>query len=174
MQQNSKKIWAAVSVKPNQVNKAETNLSQQGFNYLAPKTKVTKRQQNRFISKMNLFFPGYIFVQINEDADDVRKVSSTYGVSNMVKVGNRLGSVPDAFIDGLKTINDDNKIGSTKNLKTGQKIEIVGGAFSGLAAELIRVDSATRVRCLFDLINGKVSASVLIDDLITIGQDNKT
>jgi len=50
-------IWTAVSVKPNQAAKAEANLKQQGFNCLAPKNKVTQRQQNRFINATKLFFP---------------------------------------------------------------------------------------------------------------------
>ena len=168
MVQNSKIKWVAVSVKPNQATKAEVNLSQQGFNYLAPKIKVTTRQKNRFFSKMNLFFPGYIFVQIDEETNDARKVNSTYGVSSIVRVGNQLGSVPAPFIDGLKAIDDENSSVSLNTIEIGQTVEIVRGPFSGLVAELTRVDSSTRVKCLFDLIAGKVSASVLIDDLIAI------
>lgn len=82
--------------------------------------------------------------------------------------------MPDAFIVGLKIINDDNKNVSTKDFEIGQTVEIVKGSFSGLVAELTRVDSSTRVKCLFDLIAGKVTMSVLIEDLIIIGQDNKT
>jgi hypothetical protein len=36
-------IWAAAKVKPNQINRAELNLKNQGITYFAPKIKVTKR-----------------------------------------------------------------------------------------------------------------------------------
>lgn len=61
-------------MKQEQANKAEADLTQQGFDFLALKIKVTKRQQNRFISRLDLFFPGYIFVHIDTTTDDARKV----------------------------------------------------------------------------------------------------
>ena len=174
MHQKSKKKWVAVSIKPNQIQKAEANLSQQSFDYLAPKIKVTERQQNRFINRVNLVFPGYIFVQIDEETDDARKVGSTYGVSNIVRIGNRLGVVPDEFIDELKANFDEKKKGSVNAFSIGQKVEIVRGPFSGLVAKLIRFNSANRVKCLFDLISGKISASVSMNDLIGIDPEEKT
>ena len=174
MHQNDKIIWVAVSVKPNQVNKAENNLSQQGFECIAPKIKVTRRQKNRFVSKVNLLFPGYIFVKINKDTRDARKVSSTYGVSNIVMNGQRIGAVPDAFINELNIMFDENKIISINTLEPGQKVEVLRGPFAGLVTQLTRVESVTRVKCLFDLISGKISASVLIDNLIVIDAEGKT
>lgn len=113
-------------------------------------------------------------MQIDKESDDARKVGSTYGVANIIRVGKQLGSVPNAFIDELKIMVDDNKSVSMNTLETGQKVEIVRGPFSGLVAELTRVDSDVRVKCLFDLISGKVSASVLIEDLIAIEPDDIT
>lgn len=167
-QKKNKKRWVAVSIKPNQISKAEANLRNQRFNYLAPKIKVTKRQQNRFINKIDLLFPGYIFVLIDEDTDDARRVRSTYGVSDIVRIGSRLGSVPDKFIEELTSNFDMNTSGPANTVVIGQKVEIVRGPFSGLVAELVRIDSTSRVKCLFDLISGKVGASVLMDDLIGI------
>ena len=146
----------------------------QKFNFFAPRIKVTKRQQNRFIDKIDLLFPGYIFVLIDEDTDDARKVRSTYGVSNILRIGNRFGSVPVKFIDELKANFDQKKNGSINAIAIGQKVEMVRGPFSGLVAELIQIDSASRVKCLFDLISGKVRASVLMEDLIGIDPEEKT
>lgn len=111
---------------------------------------------------------------IDEETDDARKVRSTYGVSDIVRTGNRLGSVPDTFINEVRATLADNKNGSINSLAIGQKVEIVKGPFSGLIAELIQFNSETRVKCLFDLISGKVSASVLMGDLIGIDKEEKT
>ena len=70
MNQDNMKIWSVVSIKPNQMSKAEANLRNQNFTYLAPKIEISKRQQNRFISKTELLFPGYIFVLIDADGGD--------------------------------------------------------------------------------------------------------
>jgi len=168
MKLSTDKIWAAVNVKPNQANKAEANLMQQGFDFLAPRIKVTKRQQNRFINRLDLFFPGYIFVHIDTTTDDARKVRSTYGVSNIVRVGDRIGALPDAFIEVMRNSTHEMHNQASVDLTPGQKVEIARGPFAGLVAELIRVDANQRVKCLFDLISGKVSVSLAAEDLILV------
>lgn len=97
-------------------------------------------------------------MQIEEEADDARKVNSTYGVSNIVRVGNRITSVPNAFVVGVKIIKDDNINVSTKKPETGQKIEMVRGSFSGLVTKLTQVNSANLLKFFFDLVTGKVRA----------------
>ena len=145
------KIWAAVSLKPNQIYKAEVNLKRQEIDFLAPKIKVTKRQQNRFIHKINLLFPGYIFVHIDLATDDQRKVQSTYGVSQILKVGGQIGTLPKNFIEELKTAKLDAPQIYAGDLKPGDNIEILRGPFAGLIAKLIELDCQNRLKCLFIL-----------------------
>ena len=164
--ENNKNIWSAVSLKPNQFKRAEANIKQQGFTFFAPKIKVTKRQKNRFINKTELLFPGYIFVQISTDSSDIRKLQSTYGVSNIIRSGSQVGAVPEPFIDALKANFALNDIIHSETLKLGQQVKITKGPFAGLIGELTQVESSTRVKCLLDLIWGKISASLLIEDLI--------
>ena len=162
------KRWAAVNVKPNQANKAEANLKRQGFDFYAPRIKVTKRQQNRFINWLDLFFPGYIFVHIDTTTDDARTVRSTYGISNIVRVGDRIGALPDAFIEEMRSRMHEMHNQASVDLAPGQKVEIARGPFAGLVADLIQVDANQRVKCLFDLISGKVSVSIAANDLILL------
>jgi transcriptional antiterminator RfaH len=168
MRLSSDKIWAAVNVKPNQANKAEANLMRQGLVIFAPRIKITKRQQNRFIHRFDLFFPGYIFVHIDTTTDDARKVRSTYGVSNIVRVGDNIGALPDAFIEAMRNSTHEMHNQASVDLTPGQKVEIVSGPFAGLVAELIKVDANQRVKCLFGLISGKVSVSLAANDLILL------
>ena len=168
MSLNTYKIWAAVNVRPNQAYKAEANLKQQGFDVLTPRIKVTKRQQNRFINSLDLFFPGYIFVQVNASTDDARRVRSTYGVSSIVRVGDRIGAMPDAFIEEMRSRTHEMHNQASVDFAPGQKVEIARGPFAGLVAELVREDANQRIKCLFDLISRKVSASLAVDDLILL------
>lgn len=168
MFQDNKKIWSAVSIKPNQAARAEANLNKQGFCYLAPKIDITKRKQNRFINKTELLFPGYIFILIDTDSDDVRKVQSTYGISNIVRVGTQIGEVPKPFIDTLQASFALNNRFNRKPLVPGQQVKIIKGPFAGLIGKLSQVDTSARVKCLFNLISGKVSASALKEDLIAV------
>lgn len=168
MSSHGNKNWVAVCLKPNQSNKAEANLIQQGFNFLCPRIKVTKRQKNKFINKIELFFPGYLFVEIDIDSGDVRKVQSTYGVSNIIKFGSQIGVVPEAFICGLQSSSDFKNSIHTDTLIPGQQVKILKGPFAGLIGKLSQVDSSTRVRCLFNLMSGNINASVLKEDLISV------
>ena len=162
------KIWAAVSLKPNQIYKAEVNLKRQEIDFLAPKIKVTKRQQNRFIHKINLLFPGYIFVHIDLATDDQRKVQSTYGVSQILKVGGQIGTLPENFIEGLKTAKLDAPQTYAGDLKPGDNIEILCGPFAGLIAKLIELDCQNRLKCLFNILEGRMNMYVDDKDVVVV------
>lgn len=168
MSHQSNNIWAAVRLRPNQINKAEANLQRQGLDYLAPKIKVTKRQQNRFLSKITLLFPGYMFVNIDLTSDDLRKVNSTYGISHVVKVGGQIGKVPDQFIDALKSADKQVRSASKSALQSGDKVEVVHGPFAGLIAEVIRAEAEGRLRVLFDLLENKIKGSVSLNDVVLV------
>jgi transcriptional antiterminator RfaH len=168
MSLHGNKIWSAVSLKPNQANKAEANLSQQGFNYLCPKIKVTKRQKNKFINKTELLFPGYLFVEIDIVNGDVRKVQSTHGVSSIIRFGSKIGVVPEAFMSALLINSDFKNSLHTETLMSGQQVKITKGPFAGLIGKLSQVDTSTRVKCLFNLMSGNIIGSVLKEDLIAV------
>ena len=160
MSSHSNKIWAAVSLKPNQTHKAELNLKMQQIDFLAPKLVVTKRQQNRFINKINLLFPGYGFVHIDLANDDQRRVQSTYGISKILKVGGQIGKLPENFIEEIKSA----KLTAPKNyaggLKPGDNVEIMCGPFSGRIAKIVKLDQQSRLKCLFNLLEGKINISI--------------
>ena len=162
------KIWAAASLKPNQIHKAEANLKRQEIDFLAPKIKVTKRQQNRFINKINLLFPGYIFVHIDLATDDQRKVQSTYGVSQILKVGGQIGTLPKNFIEELKNAKLDAPQTYAGELKPGDNIEILRGPFAGQIAKLIELDSQNRLKCLFNILEGRMNMSIDTKDVVVV------
>lgn len=168
MNLQSNKIWAVVSLKPNQTHKAEANLQRQEIDYLAPKIKVTRRQQNRFINKINLLFPGYIFVNIDLSTDDQRKVQSTYGVSQILKVGGQIGKLPDNFVEALKSVKLDEPRTYESDLKPGDNVEIICGPFAGLIAKIYELESTNRVKCLFNLLQGKITMSIDNKDVVLL------
>lgn len=168
MNSDSNKIWATVSIKPNQTYIAEANLRRQEINFLAPKIKVTKRQHNRFINKINLLFPGYIFVHIDLSTDDQRKVQSTYGISHILKVGRQIGTLPKNFIEELKTAKVNVPETGAGALKPGDNIEIINGPFAGLIAKISKLNSQGRLKCLFNILEGKINVSIDAKDVMVI------
>ena len=166
MSLQSNKIWAVVSLKPNQIHKAEVNLQRQEIDFLAPKIKVTKRQQNRFVNKINLLFPGYIFVHINLATEDQRKVQSTYGISKILKVGGQIAKLPEDFVEALKSTKLDASRTYEHDLKPGDNVEIMRGPFTGLIAKIDELESSNRVKCLFNLLEGKITMSIENKDIV--------
>ena len=139
MSLSTNKILAAVNLKPNQANKDEANLTQQGFEFLASRINVTKRQQNRFMNWLDLFFRGYIFVYIDISTDSARMVRSTYGVSKIVRVGDRIGALHDAFIKAMRNSAHEMHNQASIDLTPGQKVEIARGPSAGLVAQLMSI-----------------------------------
>lgn len=166
MKLHSNKIWAAASLKPNQIHKAEVNLQRQEIDFLAPKLMVTKRQQNRFINKINLLFPGYIFVHIDLKTDDQRRVQSTYGISRILKVGGQIGKLPENFIEALKSENLVTPQTYTEGLKIEDNVEIIRGPFAGRVARIVKLDSQSRLKCMFNLLEGEINMSIDAENVL--------
>ena len=170
MKLHSNKIWAAASLKPNQIHKAEVNLQRQEIDFLAPKLMVTKRQQNRFINKINLLFPGYIFVHIDLETDDQRRVHSTYGVSQILKVGGQIGKLPENFIETLQSAKLVAPQTFAGGLKLGENVEILRGPFAGIIARIVKLDSKNRLKCLFNLLEGEIDMFINAEDVVLVTQ----
>lgn len=83
-------------------------------------------------------------------------------------VGDRIGALPNAFIEAMRSSTHEIHNQASVDLTPRQKVEIARGPFAGLVAELIRADDKQRVKCLFDLIFGKVSVLLAAEDLILV------
>ena len=114
---------------------------------------------------MDLFFPGFIFANIDSTACDARKMCSTYGVSNIVRVGDRIGVLPDAFIKEIANYTYEIKNQTSTELTPRQKVVIARGSFVGLITVLVNIDAKHRVKSLFDLIFEKISISLAAEYL---------
>ena len=83
--QNKNFKWVVAQLKPNMLNKALNNLKLQSYECLAPMKSETIRSGQLFKKIKKLIFPGYIFVKIDPESADVRKVNSTLGISKLLR-----------------------------------------------------------------------------------------
>ena len=147
--------WVAAQLKPNMLSKVELNLERQSFEYFAPKRSETVRSGQFFKNIKKLIFPGYVFIRIDPESSDVRKVNSTIGISRLVKLSNqKVGIIPDSFVDNLKVVLNEYRNNIPDNIFPGKKVRWIDGPFTGIIGEIINLDENGRLKILFKILDG--------------------
>jgi len=155
MNQSLKKKWLVAQIKPKSHDLASRNLERQGFETFIPKIKVTKKKENKFISKEVFVFPGYAFIGVDLQASYWTKINSTYGVSKLLTFNNKPSEVPLDFMVALKKRFQDNiNPIIAENLKRGDIIKFNNGPFANLVANIESIDAKQRIYVLLEVMGG--------------------
>ena len=155
MSQNESLKWVAAQLKPNMLSKTEMNLYRQSIEFFAPKRSETIRKGKVFKKNKKLLFPGYIFVRLDPNSLDVRKVNSTIGISRLVQMNQKkIGIIPDSFVENLKILTQMSQNFSSDLFKPGKKVKWIDGPFSGMIGEILSLDENGRLRILFKILEG--------------------
>jgi transcription antitermination factor NusG len=146
--------WYALRSKPRKEDTVWTQLNIRGIENYYPRLRV--HPVNPRSRKVKPYFPGYIFIRV--DLEDVglsffRWMPHTLG---LVAFGGEPAQVPENLIHAIrKRINEINEAGGEQldGLKTGDKIRIQAGPFSGFEGIFdIRLPGKERVRVLLNLL----------------------
>ncbi len=166
MNASALKRWFVVNTKPKNEDRAASNFQNGGFDVLAPKLKLRKYKDGRFIDVVEQLFPGYIFVKFHP-IEDFRLIKYTRGVKTIVHFGDKIVPLQDEIIEYIrsKLVNGVARI-EKKQFKKGEKIFVKEGPFKGLSGIFEReLEGKERVMILLDSV--KFSLSMEIDgDLI--------
>ena len=148
------KNWYLIQSKPRQGQIAEQNLLNQDFTVFHPKAIIN----NKTVS----LFPRYLFIQLDDKSQNWTPIRSTRGVSNFVRFGLQFAKVPDEVIDCIKDRHNQTvaKVVEFDRFKSGDKVQITEGAFTGCEAIFNCYDSDERLNVLMHLI-GKQHKLVL-------------
>ena len=125
--------WYVVNTKTREEPKALFNLKQQGFNSYLPQHRKVRRHARRTDTVLAPLFPKYLFVEFDMNVKNWSTINSTIGVITLIKFGALPTPVPSELIDEIRTREDaEGMISLSKNikLKSGDKVNIVAGAFS--------------------------------------------
>ena len=155
---NTGRKWFAVSLQPHADDQARTHLLRQGYEVFAPTVLRTVRHARQFRTRVAPLFPGYLFVNVDLAKARWRSINGTRGVRSIVSAGERPLPVPESVIASLRQ-----DAARSLTLTPGTPLDIVAGPFSGLAAQLERLDGAARVAVLMQLIGGAVSVSLPLE-----------
>lgn len=145
--------WYVINTKPKNEDRAASNLISGGIETLAPKLKLKKYKNNRFVTVIEPMFPGYIFAKF-DPVDEFRLVKYTRGVKTIVHFGERIVPIHEDLIDFIKS-RLENGVATIqrKPLLRGDKIVIKDGPFKGLTGIFEReMDGKERVTILLDAV----------------------
>ena len=112
-------------------------------------------------------FPGYLFVQIDPERQEWRRINSTYGVSRLVALERGCPTrVPPQVMAGIFGHCDgDTWRVQADGLEPGTEARLVQGPFARMIATVEALPEADRVLVLLELMGRATSVGVSLDDL---------
>ncbi len=149
------KHWYAVHCKPQQDERAETELARQGFEVFRPRVRLRRRIRERYRLKVESMFPRYLFIELDPCDQDWSPIRSTRGVAGLVRMGDRVPVVPGTVIEALRTrADDDNCIDMrpADGFVPNDRVMITEGPLAGFEALFSARNSQERVVVLLNLI----------------------
>jgi transcriptional antiterminator RfaH len=151
--------WYVAHTLPHAETKASLHLRRQGFDVYLPRYLKQRRHARRVETIAAPLFPRYLFVTIDMATQRWLSIDSTFGVTRLVRVGDRPAPVPQSVIDALK--GRENSAGIVQldrrpRFLPGDKIRVVGGAFCDCYGLYEGMSARERVAILLDLLGRKV------------------
>ena len=164
---NQSRSWYLVVTKPQSEFKAEENLLRQGYKTYLPLMQTSGRRNGKNVKRTEAFFPRYLFISLDKETDTWAPIRSTIGVAGMVRFGGMPAVVPETMIDNLKE--NENEFGmqsfEKKELKLGDKVEIIDGPFEGYKAIYQKMKNTERVSVLLDIVGKNTQVTLSINEL---------
>lgn len=162
--------WYLLQTKARDEQRALDNLHNQGVHTYCPTIEVNKIVRGKRQLVTEVLFPGYIFVQLDDQSPSFTSVRSTRGVSKFVSFGSSPAVVPNELIRLVQQQCDQEAPRADKNTpKTGDIIEITDGAFKGLQAVFSQPDGAMRAIVLVTVMSQQVPVSLPNRDMTKVG-----
>ncbi|HOD79598.1 MAG: transcription termination/antitermination NusG family protein [Syntrophorhabdus sp.] len=145
------KRWYVVNTKPRNEDRAAMNLINGGIEVLAPRLRLRKYREGKFVQVIEPMFPGYIFVRFHP-IDEFRMVKYARGVKTIVHFGGTIVPLQDEMIDFIRARLEDGVASIEKpKIDKGEKILIKDGPFKGFSGIFeSELDGKERVAILLE------------------------
>lgn len=158
--------WFLAQVRPNANQIATRNLQRQGFLTFQPLELRTIVQRGKLSEQLRPFFAGYLFVAYPAASAPWSLVNSTYGVSRLVRFGERPAAVPESVMTELFGACDENGvIYAAPSLSVGDRVEVVRGPLVNFVGHVQRFAADQRAIILLDIIGKHTRVAVNKADL---------
>lgn len=154
--------WYLVKTKFNQEQIATVNLENQNFKVYCPRSIIS--------NKNVVLFPGYIFIQLDQNLQNFSAIKSTKGVINFVRFGLSFAKIPNNVIDLIKKNEflTAQKIISLDNFNKGDNVKITDGVFKNCIAIFKSIKADERVTLLMNLMGQEQSININKNSIIAL------
>ena len=158
--------WYLIASKPKQEGRAVENLINQSVNVFLPTINVESCTRGKVVSREEPLFPGYLFIELEEDDPLWSKIRSTRGVRDFVKFGGRPALVPEIIVKSLQEADVSANESIVSNLpKEGDLVLIKDGPFHELQAIFKMRDGTHRAIVLLNILGKNQQLSVDLHNL---------
>ena len=156
------KKWYLIKTKPRQEKIATYNLQNQNYHVYCPWAKIN--------NKIVILFPGYLFINLDENSDNWSPIKSTKGVVNFVKFGLSYAKISNKIINLIKEneFNTTDRIKNLNNFCKGDKVEITEGVFKNYNAIFKSFKPNERVILLLNLMGQQQEINITRKSLIAL------
>ena len=154
------KKWYLLKTKPRQEEIALANLKNQNYHAYCPYAPIN--------NKIVVLFPGYLFIYLDETADNWGPIRSTKGIINFVRFGLSYAKISNKIIDFIKEneFNTSQKLKYLNDFKIGDKVQITEGVFKNCVAIFESFKSDERVILLMNIMGQEQTINVKKKSLI--------
>lgn len=154
--------WYLLQTKARDELRAKENLENQSITTFCPQIDLEKIVRGKRKAVTEVLFPGYIFIQVNEQSPSFTTIRSTRGVAKFVSFGGEPSPVPNELIELIQQrITNNDMDEPNKNVpQKGDKLEITEGPFKGLEAIFTQPDGDMRAIVLVTVMSQLVPTSI--------------
>ena len=155
-------VWFVIYTKAGEEDKAEVNLKYQSFETYLPRLRKEVITINNIKEVIVPLFPRYLFIKIHHDSiqKNIGLVRSTYGVSSLLKIGEKPLEIKQETIDSIRLIEINHFQQLDPVFKKGEKVSIRDGSYKNIEAIFLTDNNEKRATLLFDLIGKPTKITV--------------
>ncbi|QNN43927.1 UpxY family transcription antiterminator [Pedobacter roseus] len=153
--------WHLVFTRSKYEKKVTTRLDSNEIPHFLPlKREIRKWHDRKKVVKLPLF-PGYIFVNIRNQADYF-KTLELEGVLGFVKIGRELATVPEIVINNLILLeNEQSGLEVSEDFfLPGQNVIITDGPFTGLNCEIVSKTNESKLLVRIDILKRSIILNI--------------
>jgi transcriptional antiterminator RfaH len=155
--------WYALQHKPAQGDRALQHLQNQDIACFYPKITVEKIKAGKRTKKLEPLFPGYLFVNLEQNDPMWAKLRSTRGVLRIVGFANKPAAISDDVIQHIKDSLDS--VAEQGGIKPGQSVQLNEGPFEGISAIFQSYDGEERAIVLISFMQKQQRVRVPVSSL---------
>jgi transcription antitermination factor NusG len=157
--------WYAVFTMPRHEKRVAGHCMERQIESFLPLYRVRHLWKNRCTATVELpLFPNYFFVRI--DAQERLRVLKLPGALSIISSGRQLSSIPDGYIDALRSGLLTNRIEPHPNLEAGDRVCITTGPMAGIEGILQRHKNGVRVVLKLEMIGRSVAVEVGTEEIV--------